>query len=143
MQILLKAFNFTSFEPSEITLSDQVFKPRFVKRAKDGDLIERDIGFEVSASDRIRLKWAYYLAILYADKKHRLQHMGFLLFDEPGQQKMKDVDLSTLLEWGGKNVDEQHQMVISTSENRKRVEDALRGTGATMHQFEGYLLQPI
>lgn len=143
MQALLKSFNFTSFEPTEITLSDQLFKPRVLKRDDDGELIERDIGFEVSASDGIRLKWAYYLAILLGDAKYRMMHMGFVVFDEPGQQQMKDVDLSTLLKWGSSSVKKQHQLIISTSENRERVEGALAGSDAMLHLFDGYLLRPI
>ena len=33
-------------------------------RTDDGSAVEKEIGYEISASDGIRLKWAYYLALL-------------------------------------------------------------------------------
>lgn len=143
IQSLLKEFNFTTFEPQEITISDTDFRPQVLRRADDGELVEREIGFEVSASDGIRLKWAYYLSILIVCRDLGGNHIGFLVFDEPGQQQMKEVDLSTMLQWVARNVSDKMQVNISTSENRDRVRSALGGSLATLREFEGYVLKPI
>lgn len=142
-QSLLKEFNFTTFEPQEIKISDTDFRPQVLRRADDGELVEREIGFEVSASDGIRLKWAYYLSILIVCRDLGGNHIGFLVFDEPGQQQMKEVDLSKMLQWVAKNVSDKMQVNISTSENRDRVRSALGGSFATLREFEGYVLKPI
>ncbi len=53
----LKTFDFHSFPPSEITLTKDNFRPQVLVFDKDsGGEIEKDIGFEASASDGIRLK---------------------------------------------------------------------------------------
>ncbi|WP_417724369.1 hypothetical protein [Salipiger sp.] len=142
-QSLLKEFNFTTFEPQEITISDTDFRPQVLRRAEDGELVEREIGFEVSASDGIRLKWAYYLSILIVCRDFGGNHIGFLVFDEPGQQQMKEVDLSSMLQWVAKNIFNKMQVNISTSENRDRVRSALIGTPSTLREFEGYVLRPV
>ena len=105
--------------------------------------MEREIGFEVSASDGIRLKWAYYLSILIVCRDLGGNHIGFLIFDEPGQQQMKEVDLSAMLQWVARNVSDRMQVNISTSEQRDRVRSALDGSVATLREFEGYVLKPI
>lgn len=143
IQSLLKEFNFTTFEPQEITISETDFRPQVLRRADDGELVEREIGFEVSASDGIRLKWAYYLSILIVCRDLGGNHIGFLIFDEPGQQQMKEVDLSAMLQWVARNVSDRMQVNISTSEQRDRVRSALDGSVATLREFEGYVLKPI
>jgi hypothetical protein len=70
-------------------------------------------------------------------------HIGFLVFDEPGQQQMKDVDLSTLLSWVANNIESPLQVIISTSEDRYRVREALKGSEASLREFDNYVLQPI
>ena len=47
-----------------------------------------------SASDFVRSVWAYYLALMKVSK----QHPGFLLFDEPCQHSINEIDLKTLFE---------------------------------------------
>jgi len=66
-----------------------------------------------------------------------------LIFDEPGQQQMKEVDLSAMLQWVARNVSDRMQVNISTSEQRDRVRSALDGSVATLREFEGYVLKPI
>ena len=55
VQKLLGVFGFLSFGPGEIELTDDDFRPQAVKRGEGGERVERNIGFEASASDGIRL----------------------------------------------------------------------------------------
>jgi cell division protein ZapA (FtsZ GTPase activity inhibitor) len=69
-----KEFGFSTFDPSEVTISEDTYRPQ-----KEGF----EIGFETSASDAIRLKWAYQLGLLELDTIEATNHPGILLFDEP------------------------------------------------------------
>ena len=143
MQRLLGLFGFDSFLPHEIGLSDDNFRPRVVKRDDDGEIIEKDIGFEASASDGIRLKWAYYLSLLALSEIFKTNHLGLVIFDEPGQQQMKDVDLSTFLSWASDNIGSSRQMIVSTSETLERIRGTLDGSRAKILPFEGFILKPL
>ena len=142
-QKLLAAFGFLSFRPEEITLADDDFRPRVVKREEDGERVEKDIGFEVSASDGIRLKWAYYLSLLRVSQELSTHHLGTVVLDEPGQQQMKDVDLSAFLIHAAKMVARDGQIVVSTSEDIGRVRESLRGTTATIHDYDGFMIRQL
>ena len=56
IQSLLARFRFQSFRASDITLSPDDFRPQVVTEDEDGERVVKDIGFEASASDGIRLK---------------------------------------------------------------------------------------
>ena len=86
IQEFLESFGFRSFVPSEIELADDDFRLQAVRRKEGGERVERNIGFEASASDGIRLKWAYYLALVEVSQKFPTNHVGMFMFDEPGQQ---------------------------------------------------------
>jgi hypothetical protein len=142
MQGLLKSFGFDSFLPEEISLSDDNFRPQVVKRDEDGEWIEKDIGFEASASDGIRLKWAYYLSLISLSQSFATNHLGLVVFDEPGQQQMKDVDLSTFLSWASANIASNRQIIVSTSAPLDRVTESLADSKATIRPFDGFILKP-
>ena len=86
-------------------------------RDKDTDgEIEKDIGFEASASDGIRLKWAYYLSLLELNVQHETNHAGLVIFDEPGQQAADPVNLTSLFQESANPRFSRHQILIATSE---------------------------
>ena len=143
VQSLLTKFGFSSFKPSEIGLSDDDFRPQVLTKIDDEHLQLRDIGFEASASDGIRLKWAYYLSILALAQNHDLNHWGFLVFDEPGQQQMKEVDLHSMLKWASQSVGENFQVIVTTSEKREQVRDAIKDSSVTLHEVDGFILKPF
>ena len=143
VQEFLGAFGFRSFGSGEIELADEDFRPRAVRREEDGERVERDIGFEASASDGIRLKWAYYLALLEVSQRFPMNHLGMIVFDEPGQQQMKELDLASFLDRAAESVRRKGQVVVSTSEDIERVRDSLEGSTATIHNYGGFMIQPI
>ena len=143
MQGFLKLFGFRSFGPSEVELADGDFRPQAVKRDEDGERVERNIGFEASASDGIRLKWAYYLALLEVSQKFPTNHLGMVMFDEPGQQQMREVDLESFLIHAAESVGREGQVVVSTSEPIERVRRSLEGSEATIRNYEGFMIRPM
>ena len=143
VQKLLGVFGFQSFGPGEIELTKDDFRPHAVKQEGDGERVERNIGFDASASDGIRLKWAYYLALLEVSQKFPMNHVGLIMFDEPGQQQMREVDLASFLAEAAESVSQKGQVVVSTSEDVDRVRESLKGSTAKIHSYEGFMIQPI
>lgn len=143
IQEYLELFGFRSFAADEIEVSDGDFRPQVVKKDQDGRRVVRNIGFEVSASDGIRLKWAYYMALLYVSQQLPTNHLGLLIFDEPGQQQMRELDLAEFLFNATVNTERSGQIVLATSEDIERVRDSLEGTSAIIHDYEGFMLKPL
>jgi hypothetical protein len=138
---LLARFRFQSFRASDITLSPDDFRPQDVTEDEDGERVVKDIGFEASASDGIRLKWAYILALTQLSKSFETNHVGFSVFDEPGQQQMRELDLAAFFEASAQSAGTQRQILVTTSEVLERVNAALQGVEATIHSFEGFILK--
>ncbi|MGA0613342.1 AAA family ATPase [Paracoccus sp. KR1-242] len=143
LQRLLKSFHFSSFKIDGFTLSSEDFRPQVRAAAKDGEQIVKDITFEASASDVVRLKWSYILSLLELSKHVQTNHIGFAVFDEPGQQQMDENDLAAFLAESALVASKGRQVLISTSEVLSRVEAALDGREAKLHAFGGYILQPL
>jgi hypothetical protein len=134
----LGRYGFRSFQPDEIELSKDNFRP-LVRRWEDDQLVEKEINFEVSASDAIRLKWAYYLGILSLSRRRSTNHCGLVIFDEPGQQEMEIPSLQALVNWAAGNLDAEQQLIIATSESL----DSLRQAPGNVITFDGFILQPL
>lgn len=143
LQDLLGRFSFHSFRASDITLSADDFRPQVIAEDDDGDQVVKDIGFEASASDGIRLKWSYILALLQLSKGFETNHLGFAVFDEPGQQQMRELDLASFLAASARSAEAERQILVTTSEVLERVNTALDGSDATVHSYEGFILKPI
>jgi hypothetical protein len=140
IQQQLSRYGFRSFRPNEIELSLDNFRP-LIRRREDGELVEKEINFEISASDAIRLKWAYYLAILAISRRRSTNHCGLVIFDEPGQQEMEVPSLQALLQWAAQNLGNEQQLIIATSELLDSLGQA--GAPANLISFDGFILQPL
>lgn len=141
LQELLGRFRFSSFRASDITLSPDDFRPQVVTEDDDGQRVVKDIGFEASASDGIRLKWSYILALLQLSKRFETNHVGFAVFDEPGQQQMREMDLAAFFAASAEGAGSERQILVTTSEVLERVNAALENVKATIHSFEGFILK--
>lgn len=143
IQKLLTRFRFQSFRVSDIALSQDDFRPQVLTDDDDGDRVVKDIGFEASASDGIRLKWAYILALLQLSKRCETNHVGFSVFDEPGQQQMRELDLAAFFAASAEGAGTERQIIVSTSEVLERVRGSLVGVEATIHEYDGFILQRL
>jgi hypothetical protein len=136
----LDRYGFRSFQSGEISLSHDNFRP-LVRRTENGETVEKEINFEISASDAIRLKWAYYLAGLELMAGFTTNYPGILVFDEPGQQEIETASLFEFLRSAAHCSERGQQVIVSTSETLEAVRAALRSS-SNIVSFPGFILQP-
>lgn len=129
---MAREFNFTTFDPSEIGVSEDTYRPQ-----KEGF----EIGFETSASDAIRLKWAYQLGLLELDATERTNHPGVLIFDEPRQQSSAKVSFEGLLKRATSAKERNQQVIFSTSEDLDNLERLTASLDCERLFFEGYIVK--
>jgi predicted nuclease with TOPRIM domain len=86
-----------------------------------------NLSADVSASDLIRLHWAYLLALLEVGTGSTGNHPGLLIFDEPQQQSVEENAFREMLRHaqGEKNC----QIIITTSHERKTISTYLEKIG--------------
>ncbi|TMJ19963.1 MAG: hypothetical protein E6G92_09460 [Alphaproteobacteria bacterium] len=137
----LERYGFRSFQPGEISLSYDNFRPLVLRNDK-GETVEKEINFEMSASDAIRLKWAYYLSCLELMRDLSVNHPGLAIFDEPGQQEVESSSLFEFLRSASQSAQNGQQVIVSTSETYEAVSATL-GDTANIVSFPGFILQPI
>jgi predicted nucleic acid-binding Zn-ribbon protein len=137
----LERYGFRSFQPGEISLSNDNFRP-LVLRIEKGETVEKEINFEMSASDAIRLKWAYYLSCMELMRDFSVNHPGLAIFDEPGQQEVESSSLFEFLRSASQAAQHGQQVLVSTSETYEAVSATL-GESANIVSFPGFILQPI
>jgi hypothetical protein len=128
------SYGFSTFPPSELEISDDNFRPQ-----KEGF----EIGFELSASDMIRLKWAYQLALLELGRTQHTNHPGFVVFDEPRQQETAKVSFRRLLERAATAKAAGQQVIFATSEDREQLEAFLSGVDCRLLAFEGRIMRRL
>jgi hypothetical protein len=110
------SYGFSTFPPSELEISQENYRPQ-----REGF----EIGFEMSASDTIRLKWAYQLALLEVPRTAKTHHAGLVIFDEPQQQKTAKVSFKKLLDRAALARASGQQVIFATSEDREQLETFL------------------
>jgi hypothetical protein len=128
------SYGFSTFPASEIDIAPDNFRPQ-----KEGF----EISFELSASDAIRLKWAYHLALMELSRTHSTNHPGFVVFDEPRQQAAREVSFQRLLERAATAKAASQQVIFATSENRDRLEGFLKDIDCNYKAFDGYIVKPL
>jgi AAA domain len=129
-----KEFGFSTFDPNDVTISEDTYRPQ-----KEGF----EIGFETSASDAIRLKWAYQLGLLELAVVEATHHPGLLLFDEPRQQSSARVSFESLLRRAAAAKRHNQQVIFSTSEDLPSLQRATATLDCEEHIFSGYMINAI
>jgi hypothetical protein len=127
-------FGFKTFDPDELTIAEDTYRPQ-----KEG----YEIGFETSASDAIRLKWAYQLGLLELSHQHPTHHPGMLLLDEPRQQSSSKVSFGRLLERAAAWRRNDQQVIVSTSEDLETLKEILVRIECKETIFPGYVIAPV
>src|SRR6516165_1565937 len=127
-------YGFSTFAPKEIDISPENFRPQ-----KEGF----EIGFELSASDAIRLKWAYHLALMELSRTESTNHPGFVVFDEPRQQATREISFQSLLERASVAKASKQQVIFATSESRERLSDFLATIDCNFLAFDGYIVRRL
>lgn len=103
----LKEFGYKSITNiNTITLSQENYMP----------MVENfDMKFDSSASDNIRVIWAYTLALLQTSLKYGGNHPGIIIFDEPDQHSIVISDLEKLFKTII-NIKNECQVIIGITE---------------------------
>ena len=127
----LSSYEFKSLQPDSMSISPDTYQP-----AHEG----YDPAFESSASDVIRIIWAYLLSLQRVSGDLGLNHPGLVIFDEPRQQMAHEVSFRELLfraaAIGG-------QVVFATSETQQNLTRMLDGLDHNMIDFDGKVLKPL
>lgn len=104
----LVRYGFSSLSTSEVDISRETYRP-----AHEGF----DLGFDLSASDMIRVIWAYLMGILRVADEHGGNHLNLLIFDEPKQQDTASESYRELLQEAAGQGTRGGQLIFATSEN--------------------------
>ncbi|NKK64640.1 hypothetical protein GFL88_14100 [Rhizobium leguminosarum bv. viciae] len=129
-----RQFGFKTFEPDDLAISQDTYRP---------EVEGFEIGFETSASDAIRLKWAYQLGLLELAASYSTKHPGVLVFDEPRQQSSSKVSFEQLLRRAATSKGRGQQVIFSTSEDLSILEPIIGEIDCTKIILKGHVLQPI
>ena len=130
----LVRYGFATFPTRDLTVSQDSYRPE-----KEGF----EIGFELSASDSIRLKWAYQLGLLDVSHRSATNHPGLVVFDEPRQQEAAETSVAGLLAEASRIAADGAQVLIATSEDLAKVRGFLKDVACELIVFDGKMIAPI
>ncbi|MFH8389331.1 hypothetical protein [Streptomyces sp. NPDC018036] len=114
----LEAYGFRSLVPQSLDISKKTYRP-----VHEGF----DLGFDLSASDMIRVIWAYLFSFMEVSREYRGNHPQVLIFDEPRQQEAARPSFQQLLSRAAMNGAAGSQIIFATSEEEEDLESMLAG----------------
>ncbi len=129
----LHEYGFGSFADANLRISEDDYLPQ-----RD----EFDLQSGISASDSIRVIWAYLLGLLEVAQRESTNHPGLVVFDEPRQQSANRVSFEALLRRAG-GEGSTSQVLFATSEDPSSLGEMLEGVPHSLHAIDGYLLTLI
>lgn len=129
----LGEYNFGSFLIDQVSISEETYRP-----SRKGF----DIGV-VSASDTIRIIWAYLIAFLEVSRTFPTNHAGLLVFDEPRQQGAEQVSFDALLIRASTSLAAGQQVIVATSEEKPALEPILKDIPHTYIPFYEKILRHV
>jgi len=130
----LRDFGFTSMPPEEVQLAQDTYLP-----------MRKDVPIrpdELSASDRVRMVWAYLVGLMEISRTFETAHPGLLILDEPGQQEISDDSLRALFKRLAAAGGFGQQVIVATSKPAAAVNKMVENAEVALHQIDGYLLKP-
>lgn len=132
----LQAYRFSSLDPSSLEISPETYRP-----AHEGF----DLGFDLSASDMVRVIWAYLLAILETGIVYDTNHLRLLMLDEPRQQETSRLSFEALLARAADASRSGAQIIFATSEEEFVLTSMLTDIPHTLLNYSGQrkILAPL
>lgn len=127
-------FGFRSVTPDSIGISLDNYRPM---------LEGFEMSFDASASDNIRLIWAYTIALQELNKYFETNHFGITFFDEPGQQQINKLSRKAFYKLIGKMDREQNQIIVSTSEDPEDLKEMVSELDANFLELGEKVIAPI
>lgn len=132
---LLKSYGYSSVTKiHEIQITKNNYQPFL-----DGF----DLTLESSASDNIRIIWAYSVALLYMTHWYKTNHFGFLIFDEPEQQRMKEASSEQLYKTLASVKISNMQSIVATSEDSVLLNQKVNSLKANILELGNKAIVPI
>jgi len=116
----LTRYKMGSLDVSDVKLSLDTYEPEAEKINLKAD---------VSASDLIRLHWAYLLGLLEVGTQATGNHPGLLIFDEPQQQSVEENAFREMLRHALGET--SCQIIITTSHERESIGAYMKSIGVT------------
>ncbi len=128
----LSSFNFNPSAINSISISHQTLRPE-----QEG----YDIVAETSASDYIRIIWAYTLALMeLAGQQDAIKHGGFVVFDEPRQHEASKISFANLIEKASDSKNYGGQVIFATSLDEGELKKACENKEVNLVCFDDYIL---
>jgi hypothetical protein len=93
---LARNFDYRSAEVDEININTTTLVP-YLQDIELKSVSSTDIKSDSSASDFVRLIWAYLISIYQVSDSDKGNHPGVLLFDEPAQHSMSSKSVNSML----------------------------------------------
>ncbi|MCG3743185.1 hypothetical protein EXA18_06735 [Vibrio cincinnatiensis] len=117
----------------DIELREQVDTPTEKLNRKASS--STDIKTDSSASDFVRLIWAYLISLYKASANTRGNHMGILLFDEPAQHSMSTKSVNAMLETLSTTRGLQSIVAASFDENEETFSSSVAGLDSNTYRL--------
>jgi hypothetical protein len=142
------SFGYESATISEIEISLDNLTPT-LSQLELREIIKKlpsaDIKTDSSASDFVRLIWSYLLALYQTSSQPSTKgnHLGILLFDEPGQHSMRSGSQHALLQLLSREKELQSIIAASFDENESVFKEATDGLQYKLIEWNGKLLRPL
>jgi hypothetical protein len=133
-QAQLRLYGFQSCPVDQVILSIDNYLP-----TNEGFEVSNDI----SASDTIRMIWAYLLGLLEIGQRFPTSHPGVVVFDEPKQQAAAEYSLAALLKHSADVATNGGQVLFATSEEASNLDAMLNGLDANLRSFQTKILAPL
>ncbi|MFT3864080.1 MAG: hypothetical protein QM729_07400 [Solirubrobacterales bacterium] len=130
----LDEYGFSSVPALDVELARDSYMPLYKERPLKEE--------KISASDNVRLVWAYVVGLLEMARNYEIAHPGLLILDEPGQQEIEPGSLEALLHRLARSSTYEQQVIVASSKKPDVVRSILEGTDATLNEVDGYILKP-
>jgi hypothetical protein len=134
IRIQLREFGFSSLDPDSLSLSTESYKP-----TREGF----NLGFDLSASDNIRIIWAYLEGLLELAADFELRHPNLLILDEPRQQEAAQISFEELLRRSAQSAQRNQQILFATSEPFETIARMREELGFHLIDFSGRVIQHL
>lgn len=131
----LGEYGFNSVPAPDVELARDSYLPLYKERPLKEE--------KISASDNVRLVWAYVVGLLEMARYYEISHPGLLILDEPGQQEIEPASLEALLQRLARSSSYEQQVIVASSKKPDVVRSILEGTDATLNEVDGYILKPL
>ncbi len=127
-------YGFSSFNVNRIAISHDTYRP-----TRDG--YEIGVTSVTSASDYIRILWAYLMGLLELAQRQSTNHLNLLILDEPKQQSTDKVSFASLLRRASEAGRHGQQIIFATSEEHELLEASIQNVECRLIEFDKKMLQ--